>query len=99
MLELKPLLDMLKYVLLGNSKTLHVIISSNLYKDQERKLLYVLSEYKETLRWTIADIKKISLSVIMYQIHLEENAKTSREPQRHLNPILKEVVRVKAMNC
>jgi len=35
----------------------------------------------------------------MYQIHLEENAKTSREPQRHLNPILKEVVRVKAMNC
>ena len=28
----------------------------------------------------------------MHQIHLEENAKTSREPQRHLNLILKEVV-------
>ena len=29
----------------------------------------------------------------MHQIRLEENAKTSREPQRRLNPILKEVVR------
>ena len=29
----------------------------------------------------------------MHQIHFEENAKTSREPQRRLNLILKEVVR------
>jgi len=35
--------------------------------------------------------------MIMHQIHLEENAKTSREPQRHLNPILKEVVRAEVM--
>jgi len=36
----------------------------------------------------------ISPFVVMHQIHLEENAKTSREPQRRLNPILKEVVRM-----
>jgi hypothetical protein len=29
----------------------------------------------------------------MHRIHLEENAKTSRESQRRLNPIMQEVVR------
>ena len=33
----------------------------------------------------------------MYQIQLEENAKTSREQQRRLNPVLKEVVRAEVM--
>jgi len=33
----------------------------------------------------------------MHQIHLEENAKTLREPQRRLNPILKEVVRAEVI--
>jgi len=33
----------------------------------------------------------------MHKIHLEENTKTSREPHRRLNHILKEVVRVKVM--
>jgi len=70
-----------------------VTISSYLGKDQEGKLLDMLSEHKEALGWIIADIKEISPSVIMHQIHLEENAKISREPQRRLNPVLKEVVR------
>ena len=33
----------------------------------------------------------------MYHIHLEKDAKTSREPQKRLNPILKEVVRAEVM--
>ena len=52
----------------------------------------VLSEHKEGLSWTIADIKGISPSMVMPQIHLKENAKNSRELQRRLNPVLKEVV-------
>ena len=78
-LELKPLPDTLKYVFLGDYETLHMIISSHLDEDQEGKLLYILSEHKEALGWTIADIKRISPSVKMHQIHLEENAKTLRE--------------------
>ena len=57
-------------------------------------MLNVLEEYKEAIGWTIADIKEINPSVVMYQIHLEENAKTSREPQRRFNPVLKEAMRV-----
>jgi len=33
----------------------------------------------------------------MHQIHLEENVKTSREPQRRLNHVLKEIVRAEVM--
>ena len=75
------------------SETLPVTISSHLDKDQEEKLLDVLGEYKVAIGWTIADIKGISPSAVMHQIHLEENAKISRESQRRLNPVLKEVVR------
>ena len=34
----------------------------------------------------------------MHQIHVEEGAKPSREPQRRLNPILKKVVRGEVIN-
>ena len=89
--------DPLKYAFLGDSETLPVIISSHLDKDQKGKLLDILSEHKEAIGWTIADIKEISPSVVMHQIHLEENTKTLREQQRCLNPVLKEVVRAEVM--
>jgi len=62
-LELMPLPDMLKYVFLGDSETLLVIISSYLDKDQEINLQNVLSENKKAIGWTITDIKGISPSV------------------------------------
>ena len=96
-LKLRPLSDTLKYAFLGELETLFMIISSHLDKDQEWKLLDVLGEYKEAIGWTITDIKRISSTVVMHQIHLKENVKTSREPQRHLNPILKEVVRTEVI--
>jgi len=56
-------------------------------------LLDVLREHKEAIGWTIEDIKGISPSVVMHKIHLEEDTKPSREPQRRLNPTMQEVVR------
>jgi hypothetical protein len=56
-------------------------------------LLDVLREHKEAIGWTIDDIKGISPSVVMHKIHLEEDTKPSREPQRRLNPTMQEVVR------
>ena len=91
-LKFKLLPDLLEYVFLGDSETLPVIISSHLDENQEGKLLDVLIDHKEALGWTIVDIKRISSSVVMHHSHLEEDAKTSREPQRCLNPVLKEVV-------
>jgi hypothetical protein len=65
----------------------------DLHAAQEEKLLDVLREYKEAIGWTIEDIKGISPSVVMHKIHLEEDTKPSREPQRRLNQTMKEVVR------
>ena len=73
-LELKPLLDTLKYAFLGSSETLPVIIASDLDDLRERQLISVLQEHKEAIGWSIADIKGISPSVVMHRIHLEEKA-------------------------
>ncbi|KAL6524311.1 hypothetical protein OROGR_016745 [Orobanche gracilis] len=92
-IELNPLPESLKYAFLGPSENLPVIIASDLDEEREDKLIYVHKEHKEAIGWTISDIKGISPSICMHRIHLEENAKTSREFQRRLNPNSKEVVR------
>ena len=92
-LELKPLPSHLKYAFLGVEETFPVIISSSLESDQENKLLEILRTHKIAIGWTIADIKGISPLICTHRIHLEEDVKPSRQPQRRLNPIMKEVVK------
>ncbi|KAJ8633020.1 hypothetical protein MRB53_026356 [Persea americana] len=92
-LELKPLLNHLRYAYLRDSNTLPIIISASLDHSQEDKLLRVLREYKTAIGWTIADIKGISPSICMHKILLEEGAKPIIEPQQRLNLIMKEVVK------
>ena len=60
---------------------------------EEKKLLVILRKYKEAIAWSIEDLKGISPSICMHKILLEDNAKTSIEHQRRLNPVMKEVVR------
>ncbi|XP_026435521.1 uncharacterized protein LOC113333225 [Papaver somniferum] len=92
-LELKPLPDHLKYIYLGYKEGFPVIISKDLTKVQEEKLVRVLREYKSTIGWTIADIKGISPSTCMHRILLEEGEKPTREAQLRLNPPMMEVVK------
>ena len=73
-------------------ETFPVIISSSLESDQENKLLEILRTHKTAIGWTIADIKGISPLICTHRIHLEEDV-PSRQPQRRLNPIMKEVVK------
>jgi hypothetical protein len=89
---LKPLADKLKYAFLGSNDTLPVIIAFDLQEDQESELISVLKEHKEAIGWTLADLKGIDPSICMHRIHLEDDAKPSREAQRRLNPNMKEVV-------
>ena len=92
-LELKPLPSHLKYAFLGVEETFPVIISSFLESYQENKLLEILRTHKIAIGWTIADIKGINPLIFTHRIHLEEDVKPSRQPQRQLNPIMKEVVK------
>jgi hypothetical protein len=61
-LEMKQLLDHLTYAYLGENKTLLVIVASNLSSGEEEKLLRILRKHKTAIKWTIADIKRISLA-------------------------------------
>ena len=92
-LELKPLPLHLKYVFLGVEETFSIIISSSLELDQENKLLEILRTHRTALGWTITDIKGISPLICTHRIHSEYDVKPSRQPQRRLNPIMKEVVK------
>ena len=90
-LELKPLPSHLKYAFLGVEENFSLIISSSLELDQENKLLEVLRTHRTALGWT--NIKGIIPLIYTHRIHLEEDVKTFRQPQRLLNPIMKEVVK------
>ena len=92
-LNSKPLPSHLNYAFLGVADTFPVIISFSLEPDQENKLLEILRTHKTPIGWTIADIKGISPLICTHKIHLEENVKPFRQPQRRLNPVMKEVVK------
>ena len=74
-----------------------VIIAYDLIDAQEEKLLDVLREHKEAIGWTIKDIKGINPSLVIHKVHLVENSKPSREPQRRLNPAMQKVVRTEVI--
>ena len=92
-LTLKELTSHLKYEFLEPEKRKPVIISAALTEAEEQKLLEILRKYKEAIAWSIEDLKGISPSICMHKLLLNDNAKTSIEHQRRLNPVMKEVVR------
>ncbi|XP_063946014.1 uncharacterized protein LOC135151482 [Daucus carota subsp. sativus] len=98
-LELKPLPDTLKYAFLGPNESYPVIIASNLTTSQEEELLGILRKHKGAIGWSISDIKGISPAIVQHRIHLVEDAKPVREPQRRLNPPMMEVVKKEILKC
>ena len=96
-LILKELPSHLKYAFLELEKAKPVIISAALTENEEQKLLKILRKYKEAIAWSIVDLKGINPSICMHKILLEDNAKTSIEHQRRLNPAMKDVVRKKVL--
>ena len=91
--ELKTLLAHLKYVFLEDNETKPVIISSSLQKKEEDQLVQILKSCKAIIGWHIFNLKGISPSYCMHKINMEAYYKPVRQPQRRLNPIMKEEVR------
>ena len=60
---------------------------------EEQKPLEIIRKYKEKIAFLVEDLKGISPFICMHKILLEENAKTSIEHQRRLNPVMKEFVK------
>ena len=82
----------LKYVFLeGDTKP--VVISNALTQAEENRLVDILRKHKEAIGWHISDLKGISPSYCMHKIMMEDDYKPIRQPQRRLNPTMKEEVR------
>ena len=92
-LVLKELSSHLKYAYLESPRRKPVIISARLSDAKEQRLLKILKKHKESIAWSIEELKVISPSICMHKILLEETSKPSVEHQRRLNPVMKEVVR------
>src|SRR6187399_713339 len=91
--ELKPLPDNLKYVYLDEKKIYTVIISANLSKHEEERLLKTLKKHRAAIGCTLDDLKGISPTLCQHKIKLEQDAKPIVDHQQRLNPKMKEVVR------
>ena len=70
-----------------------MIISAELSDEEEQKLLQILKKHKESITWSIEELKGISPSICMHKILLEETSRPTVEHQRRLNPVMKEVVK------
>ena len=92
-LVLKELPSHLKYAYLESPKRKPVIISARLSDAEDEKLLKILTKNKESIAWSIEELKGISPSIFLHKILLEETSKPYVEYQRRLNPVMKEVVR------
>jgi hypothetical protein len=89
---LKQLPENLKYVFLDPEGKYPAITNSSLHNIQEENLIQVLKKYKNAIGWAIEDLKGISPTVCMHKILMEEDHKPVVQPQRRLNPTMKEVV-------
>ncbi|GJT26557.1 reverse transcriptase domain-containing protein [Tanacetum coccineum] len=92
-LELKELPEHLEYAFLQENNQLPVVISSALSTVKKTKLLEVLQNHKGAIAWSIADIKGIHSSFCTYKILMEDKFKPSVQPQRRVNPNIKDVVK------
>ena len=70
-----------------------VIITKNLIVEREQKVVETLRKHQEAIAWSIEDLKRTNPSISLHKILMGENAKTSVEHQRRLNPVMKEVVK------
>ncbi|XP_048228875.1 uncharacterized protein LOC125369779 [Ricinus communis] len=92
-LELKELPSHLIYAFLGEEKRLPVIIAADLTPEEQAMLLEVIRKYKKAFAFKIADIPGINPSFYFHKISLEDSFRPVVQPQRRLNPNMKEVVK------
>lgn len=91
--KLKVMPKNLRYKFLDERLDRSIIFSVDLKDEETKSLLMVLRKYLVALGYNIFDLKGISPSICMRKIMLKENSKSSREHQRRIKLIMRNVVR------
>eukprot|EP00253_Pinus_taeda_P026709 PITA_26709 len=73
------------------SKTLN--INKNLEKSQQEELTKILQKHSTAFAWEYTDMKGIDPKTCIHHIYIEENSRPIRQPQRRMNPNLREIVK------
>ena len=81
-LELKPLPSNLRYAFLDSNFKLPFIVNSSLPSDNIDALCNELLNHKNTIGYSINDLKGIGHNIYMHRILLEDHAKPSIEGKR-----------------
>jgi len=68
-------------------------INPNLFVEQNQLLLQLLLKYKKEFAWDYMDMKQIHPNLCTNHIYLKDGWKPIRQPQHHMNPALKEVMK------
>ena len=82
---------------LEENATKPVVINSELIEKEENRLVEVLKSHREAIGWHISNLKGISPAYCMHKIMMEEDYRPVRQPQRRLNPSMKEEMRKKVL--
>eukprot|EP00253_Pinus_taeda_P006489 PITA_06489 len=72
-------------------KTLN--INPNLTDDQNQQLMRLLKENREAFAWDYTDMKGISPELCTHRIYIKEGSRPVCQPQRRMNPNLREIVK------
>lgn len=72
---------------------LKVKISNHFTRTQEEKLRQILTKPSAAFAWDYADIKGVPPNICKHHIYIKDDATLIRQPQRRMNPALKDIVK------
>ena len=68
-------------------------INKNLEKLQQEELIKTLQKHSVAFAWEYTDMKGIDPKTCIHHIYIEENSRPIRQPQRRMNPNLREILK------
>jgi len=86
-----PITPRVQNVEFGPERTLK--ISSSLSPSQEKGLCSLLASHLDAFAWSYKEMKGVHPSVCTHHIYIKEDCKPVRQPQRRMNPALKDIVK------
>jgi len=91
--ELKTLPEGLRYAFLHGDKNTPIIISDKLSDDETSRLIAILEKRRSVFRYSLQDLKGVSPTLCTHRIPIDPASSPTREPQRRLNNVMREVVK------
>jgi hypothetical protein len=68
-------------------------INASLETDQQQKLIQMIQGQSGAFAWDYSDMKGIHPDTCMHHIYTNDQIRPVRQPQRRMNPALKDIVK------